>query len=127
MSGFDDLCDHLREVTGAGRALGGLLARIGPDGDERAFATGRPAPDGPPLTDPTFPEALADATERLTAQSIADTFLASAVALGVGLVLCVALLRRRDERRTRHDAPRGDHDERERHRQGDRRPHRGRQ
>ena len=48
----------------------------------------------PPLTDPTFGAAVADATERLTAKSIADTFLASAAALGVGLALCLALLRR---------------------------------
>jgi MFS transporter, DHA2 family, triacylglyceride efflux pump len=51
--------------------------------------------DLPPLTDPEFPAALAEATENLTAQSIADTFLASAAALGVGLVLCLTLLRRR--------------------------------
>lgn len=52
--------------------------------------------DLPPLTDPDFPAALAEATENLTAQSIADTFLASAAALAVGLVLCITLLRRRD-------------------------------
>ncbi len=50
--------------------------------------------DLPPITDPGFQAALNEATERLTAQSIADTFLASAAALGVGLVLCLALLRR---------------------------------
>jgi len=48
----------------------------------------------PPITDPTFQSALNEATAQLTAQSIADTFLASAFALGVGLVLCLALLRR---------------------------------
>lgn|GEM_PF-282833 len=48
----------------------------------------------PPLNDPGFRSALAEATERLTAQSIADTFLASAAALAVGLALCVFLLRR---------------------------------
>jgi len=50
--------------------------------------------DLPPITDPGFQSALNEATERLTAQSIADTFLASAVALGIGLALCLALLRR---------------------------------
>ena len=50
--------------------------------------------DLPPITDPEFQSALNAATERLTAQSIADTFLASAVALGIGLALCLALLRR---------------------------------
>lgn len=60
------------------------------------FNTLRGDLDLPPLTDPYFPAALAEATENLTAQSIADTFLASAAALGVGLVLCLALLRRRD-------------------------------
>jgi MFS family permease len=50
--------------------------------------------DLPPITDPEFQSALNAATERLTAQSIADTFLASALALGVGLALCLALLRR---------------------------------
>ena len=50
--------------------------------------------DLPPITDPGFQSALSEATARLTAQSIADTFLASAVALGLGLVLCLALLRR---------------------------------
>ncbi|MEM9748507.1 MAG: MFS transporter [Actinomycetota bacterium] len=49
----------------------------------------------PPLTDPGFAEAVQAATRDLTAQSIADTFLASAAALGVGLVLCLVLLRRR--------------------------------
>jgi len=50
--------------------------------------------DLPPITDPGFQSALNDATERLTAQSIADTFLASAAALGAGLLLCLLLLRR---------------------------------
>lgn len=50
--------------------------------------------DLPPITDPDFGVALEAATERLTAQSIADTFLASAVALGGGLACCLALLRR---------------------------------
>ena len=50
--------------------------------------------DLPPITDPGFQAALNEATERLTAQSIADTFLASALALGIGLALCLALLRR---------------------------------
>ncbi|MGA9275987.1 MFS transporter [Ilumatobacter sp.] len=48
----------------------------------------------PPITDPDFQSALTVATERLTAQSIADTFIASAAALGVGLALCLFLLRR---------------------------------
>ncbi|WP_420452130.1 MFS transporter [Ilumatobacter sp.] len=52
----------------------------------------------PPIDDPGFRDALTAATERLTAQSIADTFLASAVALGVGLVLSLALVRRADDR-----------------------------
>ncbi len=50
--------------------------------------------DLPPITDPDFQSALNEATERLTAQSIADTFLASALALAVGLALCLVLLRR---------------------------------
>ncbi len=50
--------------------------------------------DLPAITDPGFGAALEVATEQLTAQSIADTFLASAVALGVGLIACLALLRR---------------------------------
>uniref|UniRef100_UPI00058ED2FB MFS transporter n=1 Tax=Ilumatobacter nonamiensis TaxID=467093 RepID=UPI00058ED2FB len=48
----------------------------------------------PPITDPDFQTALNDATQDLTSQSIADTFLASAVALGIGLALCLLLLRR---------------------------------
>lgn len=60
------------------------------------FNTLRGELDLPPLTDPEFPAALAEATENLTAQSISDTFLASAAALGVGLVLCITLLRRRN-------------------------------
>ncbi len=50
--------------------------------------------DLPAITDPGFGAALEAATEQLTAQSIADTFLASAVALGVGLAACLMLLRR---------------------------------
>ena len=53
--------------------------------------------DLPPLTDPGFSAALSAETERLTSQSIADTFLASAVVLGIGLALCAVLLRRRDD------------------------------
>ena len=50
--------------------------------------------DLPPITDPNIGAALEEATQRLTAQSIADTFLASAVALGLGLISCLVLLRR---------------------------------
>ena len=50
--------------------------------------------DLPPITDPGFQEALTDVTADLTARSIADTFLASALAIGVGLALSLALLRR---------------------------------
>jgi MFS family permease len=50
--------------------------------------------DLPAITDPGFGTALEAATEQLTAQSIADTFLASAVALGIGLISCLVLLRR---------------------------------
>ncbi len=50
--------------------------------------------DLPAITDPGFGAALEVATERLTAQSIADTFLASGIALGVGLISCLVLLRR---------------------------------
>ncbi|MEP1124570.1 MAG: MFS transporter [Ilumatobacter sp.] len=58
--------------------------------------------DLPAITDPGFGVALEAATEQLTAQSIADTFLASAVALGVGLAISLVLLRRptRDSRST---------------------------
>ena len=52
--------------------------------------------DLPAITEPGFGAALEEATERLTAQSIADTFLASAVALGIGLISCLVLLRRAD-------------------------------
>ncbi len=50
--------------------------------------------DLPAITDPGFGVALEAATEQLTAQSIADTFLASAVALGIGLATSLMLLRR---------------------------------
>ncbi|MFT6763007.1 MAG: EmrB/QacA subfamily drug resistance transporter [Candidatus Aldehydirespiratoraceae bacterium] len=64
------------------------------------FNTLRSEIELPPLTDRRFTEALNTATADLTAQSIADTFLASAAALGVGLFLCVLLLRRTN---THHD------------------------
>ncbi len=48
----------------------------------------------PPITDPEFSDAVARATEELTSQSIADTFVMSAIALGVGLVLSLALVRK---------------------------------
>jgi MFS family permease len=47
----------------------------------------------PPLTDPGFEPALRAASADLTATSIAETFLATAVVLLTGLVLAVALLR----------------------------------
>ena len=49
--------------------------------------------DLPPLTDPDFERALIEAQETLTAQAIAETFTASAVVLGAGL-LATALMRR---------------------------------
>lgn len=52
--------------------------------------------DLPAITDPGFGAALEAAVERLTSQSIADTFLACAVALGVGVATCLLLLRRPD-------------------------------
>ena len=48
----------------------------------------------PPITDPGFTDAVTRATEELTTQSIADTFVMSAVALGAGLLLVLALVRR---------------------------------
>jgi len=48
----------------------------------------------PPLTDPGFEAALQDASGQLTATSIAETFIATAVLLGVGLVIAVVLLAR---------------------------------
>jgi len=48
----------------------------------------------PPITDPGFSDAVAAATEELTSQSIADTFAMSAVALGLGLLLALAVVRR---------------------------------
>ncbi|MEM1333068.1 MAG: MFS transporter [Actinomycetota bacterium] len=48
----------------------------------------------PPITDPSFTDAVAQATEDLTSQSIADTFVMSAIALAVGLVISLVLVRR---------------------------------
>lgn len=48
----------------------------------------------PPITDPGFSDAVAAATEELTSQSIADTFAMSAAALGLGLLLALAVVRR---------------------------------
>ena len=50
----------------------------------------------PALTDPRFEAALQDASAELTSTSIAETFLATAVLLGVGLIIAVLLLRRTD-------------------------------
>ena len=50
--------------------------------------------DLPPLTDPGFEAALRDASAQLTSTSIAETFLATAVLLGAGLVVALVLLRR---------------------------------
>ncbi len=49
----------------------------------------------PPLTDPGFEAALRRASADLTSQSIAETFVATAVVVAFGLALSVALLRRR--------------------------------
>jgi EmrB/QacA subfamily drug resistance transporter len=48
----------------------------------------------PPLTDPGFDEALRAASAELTSNAIADTFVATAVVVGAGLVMALALLRR---------------------------------
>lgn len=48
----------------------------------------------PALTDPGFEAALQDASAELTSSSIAETFIATAVLLGVGLVVALLLLRR---------------------------------
>jgi EmrB/QacA subfamily drug resistance transporter len=58
------------------------------------FNTLRHDIDLPPITDPDFERAVRDASAELTAQSIADTFLASAVVVAVGLGVAVAMLRR---------------------------------
>ncbi len=50
----------------------------------------------PPLTDPGFNAALREASAELTSQSIAETFVATAIVTGVGLALAVMLLRRAD-------------------------------
>jgi MFS family permease len=51
--------------------------------------------DLPPITDPDFERAVREAGAQLTAQSIAETFLATAVVVGIGLVIAVVLLRPR--------------------------------
>jgi MFS family permease len=48
----------------------------------------------PPLTDPGFEAALREASAELTSSSIAETFVATAVVLGVGLLIAVFLLKR---------------------------------
>ncbi len=49
--------------------------------------------DLPPLTDPTFQDAVLAATETLTARAIAETFTAAAVVLGAGLLATAAMRR----------------------------------
>ncbi len=48
----------------------------------------------PPLTDPGFDEALRAASTELTASAISDTFVATAVVVGIGLIIVVLLQRR---------------------------------
>ncbi|MFK8023084.1 MAG: hypothetical protein AB8G26_03885, partial [Ilumatobacter sp.] len=83
------------------------------------FNTLRSEIDLPPITDPGFQDALTEVTAELTSRSIADTFLASALALGVGLAVSLALLRKRlaahdhpDPGRPDSDPTRPDADER---------------
>ena len=57
----------------------------------------------PPLTDPEFESAVRQASAELTAQSIAETFLATAVVVAIGLVGAVLLLR--DRHTLAPDAP----------------------
>ncbi len=47
--------------------------------------------DLPPITDPDFDEAVVDAQGTLTAQAIAETFVAAAVVTALGLVLALAM------------------------------------
>lgn len=49
----------------------------------------------PAITDPDFQRAVREATGDLTARSIAETFLATAVVVTVGLIIAAALLRDR--------------------------------
>ncbi|MCB0996270.1 MAG: MFS transporter, partial [Acidimicrobiales bacterium] len=67
------------------------------------FAQLRTTIDLPPLSDPGFEDALLDAQASLTAQAIAETFLAAAVVVGAGLAATFAM------RRTTGDVM--DHDE----------------
>ncbi len=53
------------------------------------FNAGRGDLELPPLSDPSFEEALFDATGRLTADAISETFLAAAVFTTLGLVALV--------------------------------------
>jgi MFS family permease len=48
----------------------------------------------PPLSDPGFEAALRDASAELTSTSIAETFIATAVVLGIGLLIALFLLKR---------------------------------
>lgn len=48
----------------------------------------------PPLTDPDFDEALQAASAELTSQAIAETFVATAIVLGAGLLVTVLAQRR---------------------------------
>ncbi len=50
--------------------------------------------DLPPITDPGFDEAVVEAQGTLTAQAIAETFLAAAVVTAVGLALSLAMRQR---------------------------------
>lgn len=54
--------------------------------------------DLPAITDPGFQDAVERATAELTAQSIAETYLATAAVVGVGLVLALAILPRTTRR-----------------------------
>ncbi|MEL6891982.1 MAG: MFS transporter [Actinomycetota bacterium] len=63
----------------------------------------------PPITDPGFTDAVSAATEELTSQSIADTFVMSAIALAAGLVIALVAVRRPRPPAPTSESP-GDHD-----------------
>ncbi|MFQ6547228.1 serine hydrolase domain-containing protein [Aestuariibius sp. 2305UL40-4] len=86
---FDTICAHIEALTARPApegVLAGALARISPEGDERAAIFGRATPGGPPVEDAGVRVRVASISKAATARAVVETVLAGWLSLDEPLV-----------------------------------------
>ncbi len=81
---FDTICAHLQALTVQPvpeGVLAGAVARIAPNGSERAAIFGRAAPDGPPVEDVGVRVRMASISKAATGRAVVETVLAGWLSL----------------------------------------------